>query len=41
MDRDEARRRLGEDARRFASGFSWEATAAHYEALYRQATASR
>jgi glycosyltransferase involved in cell wall biosynthesis len=35
MDDAGARRRLGEAARRFASGFSWEATAARYEALYR------
>jgi glycosyltransferase involved in cell wall biosynthesis len=36
MDHDEARRRLGEAARHFASGFSWEATAARYEAIYRE-----
>jgi glycosyltransferase involved in cell wall biosynthesis len=36
MDDAEQRRRLGEAARRFASGFSWEATAARYEALYRE-----
>jgi len=36
MDDTEARRKLGEAARHNASGFSWEATAARYEALYRQ-----
>ena len=35
MDDTEARRKLGEAARRNASGFSWEATAERYEALYR------
>jgi glycosyltransferase involved in cell wall biosynthesis len=35
MDDDDARRQFGEAARRFASGFSWEATAARYEGLYR------
>ncbi len=34
MDQGEARRGLGEAAHGFASGFSWEATAARYEALY-------
>jgi glycosyltransferase involved in cell wall biosynthesis len=36
MDDSEARRELGEAARRTASGFSWEATAERYEALYRE-----
>jgi glycosyltransferase involved in cell wall biosynthesis len=36
MDDTEARRKLGEAARRNASNFSWEATAAGYEALYRE-----
>jgi glycosyltransferase involved in cell wall biosynthesis len=36
MDDTETRRKLGEAARHTASGFSWEATAAGYEALYRQ-----
>jgi glycosyltransferase involved in cell wall biosynthesis len=40
MDDADLRRRLGEAARRFASGFSWEATAARYEALYREVGAS-
>lgn len=40
MDQDEARRRLGETARDFASGFSWEATAARYESLYLELGAS-
>jgi glycosyltransferase involved in cell wall biosynthesis len=40
MDEGETRRRLGEAARRFASGFSWEATAARYEGLYRGIGAS-
>jgi glycosyltransferase involved in cell wall biosynthesis len=40
MDEGEARRRLGDAARRFASGFSWEATAARYEGLYRGIGAS-
>ena len=35
-DDAELRRRRSEAARRFASGFSWEATAARYEALYRE-----
>jgi glycosyltransferase involved in cell wall biosynthesis len=40
MDDAGARLRLGEAARRFASGFSWEATAERYEALYRGVGAS-
>ena len=39
MDEGETRRRLGEAARQLASGFSWEATAARYEALYRESVA--
>jgi glycosyltransferase involved in cell wall biosynthesis len=34
MDDTETRRELGETARRNASNFSWETTAARYEALY-------
>jgi glycosyltransferase involved in cell wall biosynthesis len=37
MDDTDTRLRLGEAARSFASGFSWEATAERYEALYRGA----
>jgi glycosyltransferase involved in cell wall biosynthesis len=35
MDDTEARRKLGEAARKNASAFSWDAAAAGYEALYR------
>jgi glycosyltransferase involved in cell wall biosynthesis len=38
MDDTETRRKLGEAARHTASGFSWEATAARYETLYRSVT---
>jgi glycosyltransferase involved in cell wall biosynthesis len=39
MDDTDSRCQLGETARRFASRFSWEATAARYEELYRELTA--
>ena len=36
IDGGELRRRLGEAARTLASGFSWQATAARYEEVYRE-----